>query len=281
MDAVAPKETPLTAVVHFFTLTYLLIWSATLPLIVYLRLSGNIDAPVILWILAALGNYSPLLAALLLSYRANGRAGIKELLRPITYWRVSVYWYIFVFGFEAFILLLAAAVGRLATGQWPAVPDDFYLWMLPLVFLIVFFQAGIAEEIGWRGYALPRLQRRWTALHASLLLGVVWAFWHLPGYFIPGTYHYGRSPLFFIWYLLGVVAVTIMMTWIFNGTRGSLLLVILFHTAQNTAVGFLPNNVHLGPIPLESLFYWIVALIVIAVAGATHLARRERVCYPA
>jgi uncharacterized protein len=276
------KENSLAAVFRFFLLTYLFIWGASIPLITYLWLNGGSDAPLVLWIaVTALGNYSPLLAALLLTYQTDGRTGIQQLLRPLTWWRVSGYWYVVAFGYEAFVLLLAAATGRLLTGQWPAFPDNYYLWMLPLIFLIIFFQAGIAEEIGWRGYALPRLQSRWTALQSSLVLGVVWAFWHLPSYFVPGTYHYGRDLTFFGWYVLSVVATTIVMTWVFNGTRGSLMLVILLHTAQNTAVAFLPTDVHIGFIPLESLFYWIVALILVGVVGATNLARHERVRYSA
>src|SRR5918912_3555685 len=98
----------------------------------------------------------------------------------------------------------------------------------------VFVLIGAVEEIGWRGYALPRLQRRFAPLPASLLLGIVWGCWHAPQWFIPETGQQGFAfPAFLVW----VVALSIMFGWIANGTRGSVLLVILSHAATNAFQG--------------------------------------------
>jgi uncharacterized protein len=263
--------------VLFFILTYALIWSGSLPLILYTQSNAGSPPAGLTALMVIFGNYSPLISALLLTYLEGGMQGIRTLLAPLRHWRVAPIWYLVVLGYEVIVLLLASGVAWLLTGQFPAMPDDFPLWALPIVFLVVFFQAGIAEEIGWRGYALPRLQQRWNALSSSLILGMVWAFWHLPSFWIPGTFHYGRGLSFLLWYVVGVLAFTILLTWVFNSTQGSLLLVVLFHTAGNTTVGFLPTDILVGGVPLEVIFYGLVAVGVSIAFGAKHLSRRERV----
>lgn len=113
---------------------------------------------------------------------------------------------------------------------------DFYknpLYILFYAILQLALGGPLAEEIGWRGFLLPRLQRKLSPFQASLAIGIVWACWHLPLYFIADTSQYGNS---FYVFLMATIGYAIAITWVFNRTNGSLLISILFHTAINTTL---------------------------------------------
>ena len=119
-------------------------------------------------------------------------------------------------------------------------------------------QAG--EEIGWRGYALPRLARQLVLVRASIVLGVIWACWHLPLFFIPGSDNYGRS---FPVYLLAVTALSVAMAWLYWRTNGSLLLTMLMHAAVNNS-NIVPSAVLPGADPFAlsaPLVAWLTAAL--------------------
>jgi membrane protease YdiL (CAAX protease family) len=115
-------------------------------------------------------------------------------------------------------------------GSWPAFGRDALLMMLPAILVSTPFQAG--EEIGWRGYALPRLAARFGLARASLVLGVLWAFWHLPQFYIADADSYHQS--FGVW-AAQVVAMSVAFAWLYARTGGSLLLVMLLHAAINNS----------------------------------------------
>jgi membrane protease YdiL (CAAX protease family) len=114
-------------------------------------------------------------------------------------------------------------------------------FVLYLVF--VFIYGPLPEEFGWRGYALDRLQKKWSALYSSIILALLWALWHWPMFFMVGTYQSGDQPIgslrFWIDYLLGIVANTTLMTWIYNNTRRSTLSAIFYHFMMNFTGEFL------------------------------------------
>ena len=126
--------------------------------------------------------------------------------------------------------LAAAAVHSLATGSFPAPQrlDQWYL-VLPIAALILVLGGPLGEEIGWRGFLLPHLQQRRSPLIASLIVGAVWFVWHVPVFWLEGAAQKGSSMAGFV-----VVAMSILFTWVYNRTRGSLLLAVLFHTGVNT-----------------------------------------------
>jgi len=177
------------------------------------------------------GVFAPAFAALALTARAEGRIGVVELLRGITKWQVGARWYVFAIFYMAAIKLATALLYRLSTGNWPQFARIPFVLMLATTIISTPVQAG--EEIGWRGYALPRLTNRFGLGTASILLGLIWACWHLPFFFIPGSDNVGQS---FPVYLLAVTAISVAMAWIYWRTNGSLLLVMLMHAAMdNTA----------------------------------------------
>jgi membrane protease YdiL (CAAX protease family) len=128
---------------------------------------------------------------------------------------------------------------------------------------------GLDEEMGWRGYALPRLQGRLGPLTANLLLGVLWAFWHLPLWFVPGSFQAGSS---FGLYVVSTVALSFLIGWVYNGTGGSLLLAILAHAASDAADNL--RAAALGPsgfggeLLLTGAFVAAAAAVVVYTRGA-------------
>src|SRR5262249_26869872 len=157
----------------------------------------------------------------------RGRAGVRALLARYGIWRVGLGYY-GVALLLPFLLLLGAILISTLLGTFgqavPPLPVVVTTIIVALVFNGIFNQ----EEIGWRGFAPPRLQARWSALQASLVLGVIWGLWHLPLFLTLGT---PNAQLPFLGFLLNVMAQTILLTWLFNSTRGSLLLCQLLHQA--------------------------------------------------
>lgn len=214
-------------IVQFVILTYAISWVFWGPMIV----TGEHRA------LLILGTFGPVAAALALTARDAGRAGVGSLLRSLRAWRVDARWYLFTFLAPPVIVLAAIWLHVLLGGDRPAFNDPAGLWLVVPVFLYVLAFSVAGEETGWRGYLLPRAQGRWGALVASLGISIVWGLWHLPLFFVAGNLH-EELPLSL--FLLQDVALAVLFTWMWNGTGGSLLLAHLFHAAVNTTLGVLP-----------------------------------------
>ncbi len=228
------RRIPGGSVVKFFVLTYALTWtffiSVAVAAIPARRPLGAL--------LVLLGAFAPSLVALWLTARAEGGTGIRTLLGRVLQWRVAARWYLFAVGYIPAIKLTVALVHRVATGAWPRFgTEPWYVIPVAIAFSTP-FQAG--EEIGWRGYALPRLAARFGLARASVLLGLIWACWHLPQFFIPEVDTYGQS--FFV-YVLQVTALSVAMAWLYAHTHGSLLLVMLMHAAVNNSKDIVPSAV--------------------------------------
>ncbi len=187
-------------------------------------------------VLLLLGTFAPSLVALWLTSRAEGDSGVRALLSRVLRWRVATRWYLFALAYIPAIKLTAALIHRVATGTWPRFGDEPWYAILAAIAFSTPFQAG--EEIGWRGYALPRLAARFGLGRASILLGLIWACWHLPQFFIPEADTYQQS--FFV-YVLQVTALSVAMAWLYARTNGSLLLVMLLHAAVNNAKDIVPS----------------------------------------
>ncbi len=219
-----------------------------------------------------LGTFAPGLIALAFTARASGRAGVEALLRRILRWEVGARWYVFAVSYMAGIKLAAALVHRLVTGAWPQFGSTPWYIMFLAITISMWAQAG--EEVGWRGYALPRLAMRLGLGWSSVLLGVIWACWHLPLFLILGTDTSGQS---FPVYLLQVTALSVTLAWLYWRTGGSLLLVMLLHAAVNNTKDIVPSAVAgaTNPFALStSLTAWLtVGLLWI---GAAYFLLRMR-----
>ena len=182
------------------------------------------------------GVFAPGLVALALTAYAEGRTGVSRLLSRIGQWEVGARWYVFALSYMAAVKLTAAVIHRGVTGAWPAFGEEPWLLMLAAIPVSTLVQAG--EEIGWRGYALPRLAARLGLGGASLVVGMIWAVWHLPLFFMAGTDSAGQS---FPLYLLAVTPISVAIAWLYWKTDGSLLLVMLMHASINNTTGLVPG----------------------------------------
>ena len=178
----------------------------------------------------------PTLSAFIMTGVTEGREGVRRLLRRIVLWRVGLEWYLFVLlGVPAIILLSTVVVpGALASFKASAVPSTLFLYVVATP-IFLFAGGPVFEEIGWRGFALPRLQRLHGPLIGSLVLGPLWALWHLPLFLIPSWDTPHGNPLDVVSFVVWAVSITIIFTWVFNNTKGSVLMVILAHGSINSA----------------------------------------------
>jgi membrane protease YdiL (CAAX protease family) len=180
-------------------------------------------------------------------------------------WEVGARWYLFAIAYLPAIKLSVALAHRVITGAWPRFGVESWFLITGAILISTPVQGG--EEVGWRGYALPRLAERLGYARASVVLGLIWSTWHLPIFFIPGADKYGQS--FPVW-TLQVVGLSIAITWLYAHTKGSLLLTMLMHSAVNQTVGIVPSvNPNIGnPFTLNvtlvmwltTAFLWITAL---------------------
>jgi membrane protease YdiL (CAAX protease family) len=208
--------------------------------------------------------YAPAIAAFTVIGVVKGRAGIQAFFSRIFRWRVGLRWYLFVFlGFPLMFFaarLLAVAFG----GEVPAYGFDSWLGWLPAVLFALVADPGGIEELGWRGFALPMLQRRFGALGSALILGVIWGVWHLPAFLISGTNQSAMSlPIF----LGGSIMLSVLLAVIYNGTGGSVLLPFLTHWLTNATMGYIVGN----QMVYTTVVMALVAIVLVMVFGAQKL----------
>jgi uncharacterized protein len=250
----------------FFAITFILSWVLWMAAEAILRwdASRRSGLTAISGALYLLGVFAPAFVAILLTTQSAGRAGMLVLLRRTIKWSVGARWYVFAIGYFLAIKFAVAIVHRLVVGTWPVFTDTPWFVMLAGIAFSTPFQAG--EELGWRGYALPRLSTHVGLRVASIILGVVWACWHLPFFFVSGTDKSGQS---FPVYLLAVTALSVPMAWLYWRTNGSLLLTMLMHSAvNNTNIVPTPASTAANPFLLRSsLVSWLTTALLWLCAG--------------
>ena len=242
-------------VATFFALSYLGTWVIWAPLVVA---RGSLPAPLEL-VLVLLGSLVPSTVAIVLVAHLHGKAGLRRFLARLTKARVGVRWYL------ALLLLpmlvpLGVGLSVVFGGPKPTL-DTTVLGALLLLGIHIFPGSAMGEELGWRGFALPLLQRERSALGVSLVLGAIWGLWHFPLYLV-GT---DIRPLsIFPAFVLAVIATSVICTWLYNSTGGSLLIIVLFHASSNLPITLLiaPYGEH-----SERPFLFYLAVLVV-VAGA-------------
>jgi uncharacterized protein len=220
-------------------------------------------------VLSIFFDIGPALAAVIVSQVAQGKIGVQNLLKGLIRWRVGLVWYIIVMLSPVVLLTVAQVVTKLL-GLPVTIPVP-HVDLSPYVifgFGVSFF-ANTCEEIGWRGFALPHLQKRYNALIATLIVGTLWALWHLPLVFLVGN-PMSEFPL--VWFIT-IVTNAFIYTWIYNSTKGSVLLVALFHGSLNIVGAFITG---VSPVAY-ALLNCVVAIVLITVFGKTNLSWRERV----
>jgi membrane protease YdiL (CAAX protease family) len=208
-------------------------------------------------VLVYLGTFAPALVALALTLARGGREGVRALLARTLPVAAPARWWAFALGYLLAVKLVAAGLHRLVSGHWPRFGTETLLLIPFAIAISTPVQAG--EELGWRGYALPRLASRMGLAPASLLLGLAWALWHLPLFFAGGADKYGQS---FVVYAAQVTAISLAMAMLCARTDGGLFLPMLFHAAVNNTKDIVPSASpasHGVFSPVASLEAWIGA----------------------
>lgn len=225
-----------------------------------------------------LAAFGPSLSGLFAIHVFNGRAGLRQCWHQLTHFqRPAWYWFLVSLGLPPVLMLGALGIHIGLGGSGLVFNDPAEIYRVIPVFILVLLFSVLGEEIGWRGFALPWLQKRYSALTSSLILGLVWSLWHLPLFWIPGDFHQ-QLPL--IWFVIQTVSITILYTWIFNATGGSLLIILLLHTASNTAFGVLPMlpeaaSGSLRPAWILNILLVIAAILVTLLNGTDSLAKHK------
>jgi membrane protease YdiL (CAAX protease family) len=249
--------------ITFFVLAYALAWW------IWILYAFNVT---FLGPIFALG---PFLAAIIVTALTKGTAGLKALLSRMVRWRVGLGWYAAALLLPVAVYVVAVSLSILL-GARASTAEQFGSWYLifPLFAYSLLFplSGAFGEELGWRGYALPRVQARLWALSAALVIGVIQTAWHLPLFMIDRS----TSPVPLI---VGYMGLGILATWVFNNTRGSVLLTMLLHASFNTNAGFFgemfagADLVRMGW--LLAAGWCVAALVVVVVAGPKHLSRKH------
>jgi CAAX protease family protein len=221
-------------------------------------------------------------ASVIMTGLTLGKEGVVALLKRYVQWRVGWQWYLAAILLAPSLIVLAVYINAGLVGISP----DFSTVMahkifgksatLPL-FILPFFLVDLisnGEEIGWRGYVLPRLQAKYSALTSTLILGVIWGFWHLPKYLS----HW--NTVSFAWFIVHAMAYAVILTWLYNNTQGSLLLVAISHASSNTAGVFMPmaNTVsgeNMSTYIIFVLLEVLTAIILVLATGTERLSRTE------
>lgn len=223
--------------------------------------------------------YGPMLAALAVTLAGEGKSGVARLLRGFLVWRVGWRWYAFIVLYPLALHLLVSVIGWLTGGPAPRFFESAGIpagnpWLVFLVLALYHtLVRGIGEETGWRGFALPRMQSRWGALQGSLLLGALWGAWH----FHPANFRTLLSPLGVIVFF-NIVATTVIYTWVYNHTRGSLLIAALFHMTLNVAEWVIPLGLMTGALRnfvIQVFILWFIVIVLVCKFGPALKAERE------
>ena len=257
------KDNTLQNIYNYFILTILISWTLWSPL----YFSENINE---FWVLP--GAWGPSIAAIVLTLVNTGKVGIKKLFKKLLIWRVHFKYYFFSIFAILIIGLLSVIIYGLFGGELPDIAIvlkrmgleagdlGLALLLLPIFFLINTLLGGpIAEELGWRGYAQGLLQEKYNPNRSGLIIGFLWSMWHLPLFiFLPKAV--GAIP---IWaYIPLMTAMGVIFSWLYNNTKGSVLLAILLHGGLNFAHGFLGADVFSD---LKLLSIQVFLIIVLAI----------------
>jgi uncharacterized protein len=267
----------------FFALAYALTWLAWSPW--YLSESGVGLLPfdgdsISVYLNPVALILGPTLSAFIMTGATEGKDGVRRLLRRIVLWRVGFGWYLFVLlGIPAIIALSTVILpGALSSFDAAAVPTTLFLYVVAgPVFL--FIGGPVFEEIGWRGFALPRLQRVYGPLVGTLVLGALWGLWHLPLFLIPSWDTPHGSLLDIALFVVLAMSIALVITWVFNNTKQSVLLAILAHGSLNSAAvsmyALFPAHAVTGGITNVAIGFGLAALLVVVLTRGRLGYRQE------
>lgn len=272
------KNNALKEVFLFFGLTlglsYLVFWGPLaffeIPAASFVRGAAG---PVWALALYVMGGFVPSLVAVFLTWKHPGAAGLRQLGRRMIQFNIGWRWYLAA---AAVVIISVAAQLVMLRLFGQTFPMPLFLAQLGSVVPLLIL-GPLSEEIGWRGYALERLQTKWNALVSGLIVGLVWGLWHLPLFFMPGTSQ-REFAIPFGGFLAGMLALSILFTWLHNNTHGSIWTAIFFHWIYTYPAQVLASGVTHSALYnwLEYLPYCLLALLVVIIWKPHKLVRERR-----
>ncbi|MCX6175684.1 MAG: type II CAAX endopeptidase family protein [Ignavibacteriales bacterium] len=231
---------PNQQLIQFFLLTFLFSWLMWLPsiLITYNLITPSQTLITINNVLKWVAGIGPSLTAIILVIKFDGKVGLKKLFKRV--WNIKLgYWYFPIILMLPIILVTAHLINTFFfNNSFPKTGLLEEPWWIPVLF-VIFFIYQFSEELGWRGYALDRLQKKWNALYSSLLLGCIWGIWHLP-MFLSSGFGQHDNHLPFIQFLITLVLLSVWITWFQNNTNNSLIPAFVIHAFINLSGDVLP-----------------------------------------
>jgi membrane protease YdiL (CAAX protease family) len=268
-----PDAVVLLWVISLFAITGI----GILPLFFYRldlsKLTFASSVPVAVGIGIELTAFAPTLAALLVTGFLVRNRGIRKLLRPVIRWRVGIHWYLIALAGPTALFVVGDLVRLLAGAPLPT-----SWFVIPSAgaasFLVGALIAGsFGEEVGWRGFGQPRLQQQYGAFWAAVIVGSIWSLWHLWPAVAPGGIGmttWSDVSLTFV----RLISMSIIYAWLYNNTKGSLLIVMLAHAGHNIAVRIVPaaDSVNHGD-PVVASLYAVAAAAIVLMAGSQWLTR--------
>jgi uncharacterized protein len=234
---------------------------------------SDVKGPIWAIVFFLIGGFVPSLLAIFLTWKKEGLVGLRLLGRRIIQFNLGWRWY-----FLIFLVVIAGTAGQLTINKLlGSTINGYRFWGQLGIFLPLLILGPLSEEIGWRGYALERLQTRWNALTSSLIVGLVWGMWHLPLFLMVGTSQHELG-LPFIGFLVGFIANSILYTWLYNNTKQSLWSAILFHWLYSCAFQVMSTWISRSSLYnwLEYLPYVIMAAIVVLIWRPQTLRRPQK-----
>jgi uncharacterized protein len=224
--------------------------------------------------LFVLGGFVPSLVGLALTGVYEGRAGLRRLGRRLVAFKIGWRWYL-----AAVVVVTAVTAAQIVINRVLGYGFDFSLFVVQIGSFIPLLVLGpLSEEIGWRGFALDRLQTRWNAVTSSLIVGAFWALWHLPLFYMVGTSQRVLG-IPFAGFAAGLIALSVLFTWLHNNTSGSVWTAVFFHWIYTCSAQVVATGVHRTVLYgwVESMPYIVVAAVVVVVWGPHLLSRNKRV----
>ena len=260
----------------YFVIAFAFSWIIWLPGVLAAR--GLFELPIPEFALAVIGSFGPFVSAFYLTRRNKGKDDVKTLIKRALNFRIPLKWLAAILVLP---LAVAAASRHLYIWRGGELPDSPVLGSpiaIIVLFLFLFFFGGsVNEEFGWRGYALDRIQSKHSALFSSLILGFLWALWHLPLFFFQSL---TQSYMSFWIFLALICAIAVLMTWLHNNNGGNILVALLFHAIWNLSGSIFPylyteNGANQTPLLFAMILYSVIALVVVVFTGPAKFSHKS------
>jgi membrane protease YdiL (CAAX protease family) len=262
----------------YFVLSYAFFWGFLVVIFVILRMLWLQPDVLPAWAMpmtVILGSWMPNLAAVTVTGVLAGRQGIRQLIRKFFTYRIAVRWYFFAL-FPFPLAFIAAGLYRVAGGAAPGnigLSVSFWAGLIILNLL----QGATGEEAGWRGFALPRLQETYGPVKASLILGLIWNFWHLPLWLLSGYYKLDLL-IYVLAFSVCIISLSFLLTWIYSKTPNSLIPIVMTHFSFNASLNLIDaRGLGFGPtLPLLAITAGIYMVTAILVWGANGWSKQKK-----